>query len=331
MKRRKMLAVLCATVLLLSGCGGSRNASGTSAAPEAAGKFDMVASDSMFNSAPAETVEAPAPEPSMPMAPEYGYVAGGGESVYQRADAKLIRRCSMELQTTEFDTVVNALYDLVYAQGGYFENSSVRSGGYYNADARRSGEYVVRVPADRYNDFRSSVGELGYISFNNESTEDVGEQYYDTEARLKTLRTKQDRLLNLLEKAETMEDIITLESALGDVEYEIERYASTLNRYDGLISFATFNISIYEVIRVEEKIGEADSLADRMSAAFSSGVEDLRDDAEDFMVWISYNVFGLAGWLIVICVAVAVIRKAKGKFPRIGRKKGKELPDDENK
>jgi len=320
---KKILACICATVMLLSACG-----SGGARAPMAGGLKSEAATDNMVSSAPQEPMEAPMPSPesapAVTLKPEYGSVSGAGESVYQRADAKLIRRCTVELQTTEFDAAVSALYELVEKQGGYFENSSVYGGGYYNANARRNGEYVVRVPADKYNAFRSSVGDLGYISFSNESTEDIGEQYYDTEARLKTLRTKQERLLILLEKAENMEDIISLESALGDVEYEIERYSSTLNRYDGLVNFATFHININEVIRVEEKTGQADTLGDRMRAAFVSGLEDLKYAAEDFMVWLSYNVFALAGWLVVICVVVTVIRRKKWKLPRIGRRKKKE-------
>lgn len=316
MKQKKILACICAAVMLLSGCGASAGAPmmGSDSKSEAA--MDMVM--------PEAPMEAPsAPAPSVTLSPEYSMSAGAGESVYQRADAKLIRRCTVELQTTEFDTAVSALYELVDAQGGYFENSSVYSGGYYNSNARRNGEYVVRIPAEKYSAFRSSVGELGYVSFSNESTEDIGEQYYDTEARLKTLRTKQERLQVLLEKAETMEDIITLESALGDVEYEIERYSSTLNRYDGLVNFATFHINVQEVIRVEEKTGAADTLSERMSSAFSDGLEDLKDNAEDFMVWISYNVFGLVGWIVVITVAVVLIRKKKWSMPRIRIRKEK--------
>ena len=281
-----------------------------------------VAMDMAMPQAPMET-----PSPSVTLSPEYSVSAGAGESVYQRADAKLIRRCTVELQTTEFDAAIHALYALVDAQGGYFENSSVYGGGYYNSNARRSGEYVVRIPAEQYQAFRASVGELGYVSFSNESTEDIGEQYYDTEARLKTLRTKQDRLLVLLEKAETMEDIITLESALGEVEYEIERYSSTLNRYDGLVNFATFHINVQEVIRVEEKPGAADTLVDRMSGAFLDGLEDLKDNVEDFMVWISYNVFGIIGWIVGIAVVVTLIRKRKWSMPRIRVRKGK-APED---
>ena len=309
MKKMRMLAAGLA-LLLLSGCGAKSEGMSMPAAP-----------------APESTIiyDSSAESPmEVPMAPEYSMAVGGvGDSIYQRADAKLIRRCTVELQTAEFDEVVSALYALVEAQGGYFENSSVRGGGYYNANARRTGEYVIRVPAEHYNAFRSGVSDLGYVSFSNESTEDIGEQYYDTEARLKTLRTKQDRLLMLLEKAENMEDIIELESALGDVEYEIERYSSTLNRYDGLVNFATFNVTVYQVVRVEEQTGEADTLGDRVAAGFRSGLENFKDGVEDFIVWVSYNVFGLAVFAVVICVAVVVIRRKKVRLPKIGRKNGK--------
>lgn len=320
MKRTRLFAAALA-MLLLSGCGGSamKEASGSMpAAPEAAAPMEK------FESASDAAME-------LPMAPEYsmsGTTGGGtGESVYQRADAKLIRRCNVELQTVEFDEAVNALYALVEANGGYFENSSVRGGGYYNANARRTGDYVIRIPAENYNAFRSGVGELGYVTFSNESTEDIGEKYYDTEARLKTLRTKQDRLLMLLEKAENMEDIIELESALGDVEYEIERYSSTLNRYDGLVNFATFNVNINQVVRVEEQTGQADTLGERMSAGFRAGLENMKDGVEDFMVWMSYNVFSLAMLIVVGSVIVVLIRRKKPRLPELRRKKGQ--PKDE--
>ena len=78
--------------------------------------------------------------------------------------------------------------------GGYFETASVRGGSYRDASASRWGEYVVRVPAERYSDFFNSAGTLGYITESSESSEDVGERYYDAETRLKTQRTKQERL-----------------------------------------------------------------------------------------------------------------------------------------
>lgn len=171
---------------------------------------------------------------------------GGGQpesSVYQNAGAKLIRRAELAIQTTQFDQAMKTLDGLVLSHDGYFESASVYGGSYRDVNANRSGEYVIRIPAEQFRAFQSSVGSLGYVTSSTESSEDVGEQYYDTEARLKTQQTKQERLQSLLEKADTMEDIISLENALSDVEYQIEQLSSTLNRYDALISYSPFHIS----------------------------------------------------------------------------------------
>ena len=109
-----------------------------------------------------------------------------------------------------------------------------------------------------------------------ESTENISTQYYDTEARLKTLRTKQERLQALLAEAEVMEDIISLESALSDVEYEIEQYSSTMNQYDSLVSFSTIDLTLQEVTKVTEEPGETSSLGAKMAAGFSASLEGLK-------------------------------------------------------
>ena len=164
------------------------------------------------------------------------------------------------------------------------------------------------MPAEKYSQFVTSAGDLGYVTSINETSEDVGEAYYDTEARLKTQRTKQERLLALLERAETMEDIIALENALSDVEYQIEQYSSTLNRYDALIGFATFNIYLNEVNRVTQEVGETASLGARMAAGFQASFRGLGQGFQNFLIWASYNIF-----LLVILAAVAVVAVIVGK------------------
>jgi len=120
-----------------------------------------------------------------------------------------------------------------------------------------------------------------------------------------------------------MEDIITLESALSEVEYEIEQYSSTLNRYDGLVGYATFTVSVQEVVRVDDTAGQADTLWSRMSSGFSSGVNDLIDSAQDMLVWFSYNFFSLLFFVIVAVAAVTLFRRKKFR-PFKRRKKGND-------
>lgn len=305
--KQKLFALCMAAALLLAGCGGGSTASnGASAnmpASSAPSGDYLPEYENGWSMDSAETAPGePMPEPDMP-----GSGAQTG-SVYQNTRAKLIRRAELHIQTEQFDQSKAALDQLVASCGGYFENSSEYGGGYRDAYANRSGEYTVRVPAEKYDHFLSQTGELGYVTSKTESSEDVGERYYDTESRLKTQRTKQERLLALLEKAESMEDIISLENALSDVEYQIEQYSSELNRYDALIGFATFNVYLNEVNRVTQEVGETSSLGARMAAGFQSSFRGMIQGGRDLLIWLSYNVF-----LVVILAAVAVVAVIIGK------------------
>lgn len=317
--KRKMFAVSLAVLLLLAGCGGGGTVSGGEMANRPASSAPQY-TDTENNYWGMDAVEgdfAPAPEPEAPSVP--GASENQDSSVYQNPGAKLIRRAELTIQTEQFDESRTALNRLVDDCGGYFETASEYGGSWRDVNASRRGEYTVRVPAEHYDRFLSGTGDLGYVTNRSENSEDVGEEYFDIEARLKTQRTKQERLLALLEKAETMEDIIALESALSDVEYQIEMYSSDLRRYDALVSFSTFNVYLSEVDRVTEEVGETASLGQRMAAGFQSSLRGLGEGFQNFMIWLSYNLF-----LVVILAAVAVGAVFVGKRELKKRQKQKE-------
>jgi len=310
--KRKMLTIwLAALVLLMAGCGGG-GASGELTAAAGAPAASTPASEDMGGDF-WQNVDAVESNEAGPASAE----AETGSSVYQNPGAKLIRRAELNIQTEQFDQSEQALKQLAAGCGGYFEMSAIYGGGLRDANADRRGEYTVRVPAENYDKFLNSTGDLGYVTSKTESSEDVGDRYYDTEARLKTQRTKQERLLALLEKAETMEDIISLESALSEVEYQIEQYSSELNRYDALVGFATFNIYLKEVGRITQEVGETASLGTRMAAGFRSSFRGLVQGGQDFLIWASYNVFLL---VILAAVAAAAVIVGKRELKKLNKK-----------
>lgn len=321
MNRKTFAVCLAALMLVLAGCGGGNGMSNTASGATGGGMAttDSAAGGSngfwdMNNGAYApETPRAPAMEEAQ------------SSSIYQDPGAKLIRRAEFSIQTERFDESVTALNQLVANCGGYFETASVYGGGRRDANANRWGEYIVRVPAEKYNQFFTGAGELGYVTGRSESSEDVGERYYDTEARLKTQRTKQERLLALLEKAETMEDIISLENALSEVEYQIEQYSSTLNRYDALINFSTFTITLNEVGQVTQEVGETASLGTRMAAGVQSSFRGLVQGGRDFLIWASYNLFLV---IILAALVVVVVIVGKREFKK-ARKQTEKKTDEE--
>ena len=293
----KRLLALLMTLMLLAGlcaCGAGSGASGDTAASSSAGGANGSA-DMEEGWVSESTQDAPSASENQ------------NSSVYQ--DAKLIRRAWLQIQTETFDQAVEALEKLVQECGGYFQSASVEGGSLRNQNAARWGSYTIRLPQEQFDAFLGRTGELGYVTSQSESSENVSQQYYDTEARLKTQRTKQERLLSLLEKADSMETIVALEDALSQVEYEIETLTTSLNQYDSLISYSTIELTLDEVASITQTPGERDGLGARMMAGVQSSFRGLAEGGRDLLIWLSYNLVLVLVVAAVAVVVVAVLRK----------------------
>lgn len=233
--------------------------------------------------------------------------------VYSDPNAKIIRSANITIQTLDFDSSVTALAGLTEQYGGYYETAQIENGSYSKPSAQRYAYYVVRVPSESYVAFRDSVGEVGYVYSAEESSVNVGEEYYDTEARLDTLTTKRERLLALLDKAELMEDIIDLENALADVQYEIDMHTSTLRKYDSLIGYSTFTISLEEVRRIDDTPTVQESFGSRLLASLKAGWVGFTDGLESFALWLARNVITLVILAVIVVVIIKIVRVVRRK------------------
>ena len=309
MKRNKILitgALLLAICLSACSAGGSTGsppmpAPGVNEAPEAW----VQAPEGGFQDSGAAEPETPAPS----VAPQDGV----------REGAKLIQEAWLTVETTDFQSSVQTLDALTGRCGGYYESAQARGGGLSDTDARRYGSYVIRVPSGRFEDFLSGAGGVGHVVDSEKKATDVGEAYADTEARLRAQEIKRDRLLALLEKAATMEDIIELENALSEVEYQIEGLSGTLRKYDALVDYATISVELSEVRKLTDDPVETDGLGVRLGHAFSGGLERFGERLGNFAVWCAYHFVGLLIFAALaaagVIAAVRVRRKRRGPPP----------------
>ena len=220
------LLTLLALLGLLSGCGGGGDTTASDTASNSAATDGADDSGGSYGAwAEAEVAE------------DSGGTAEDGASD-RLENAKMIYTARMEVETTAFDTADADLRTLVEVLGGYFEQAAVHDYG----SGYRSGDYKVRIPADQFQPFLDRVGTLCHVTYQEQTSENVSEAYYDAESRLATQRTKLERLQNLLAQAENMEDIITIESAISDTELEIERLTGTLRQYDALVDLSLIHI-----------------------------------------------------------------------------------------
>lgn len=214
-------------------------------------------------------------------------------------NTRLIYTAEIELETTEFDSAVSGLSDLTNAMGGYFQESHVNNYGSY-----RSGAYTVRVPAEQFDEFCSAVGRLCQLNSISRSAQDISEEYYDSQSRLLTQQTKLERLRQLLSQADSMDDMIVIESAISETELQIEYLTGTLRKYDSLVGFSTVTVYLQEVYKLTDVDAPAIGFGARLSQAFKSGCSSFVSGLERAVLsfaraWVE--------WLIVLVIVSAAI------------------------
>lgn len=311
--KRKLLACFFAWIMLLSlaACGGSASNSAKSAS-------STIAADS----APMETESA-----YFDTNGSYDDAQAGGRAVLE--DQKIIYTGTVNLETTDFDTTAKALTGLADALGGYLESSTVGSG----SRGYRWAEYTVRVPAAQFQSFLDQAGGLAHVTWQNTDLQNITETYYDTEGRLKTQQIKLERLQKLLAQAENMEDIITIESAISETEWNIEELSGTLRHYDALVDFATVTVSLQEVYKYSDVEEVPENFADRLGSALSRGWHSFVDGMADFAVALAYSWMWIILWAVIIAAAVAVVRKVRrrsGEKITLFKRKSDTKPDDKS-
>jgi len=174
----------------------------------------------------------------------YTETASSAERV-DLSQQKLIKTANIQAETSDLDTLLTKVEERIAALGGYVESSELKNIARTNSETRRV-NMTVRIPADRLEEFVEHVEGESNVVASTEKQEDVTLQYTDRESRLKALRTEHDRLLVLMEQAQSMEDILTIEERVTEVLYEIESLTAQLRKLDDQVSYATVVLQIEE-------------------------------------------------------------------------------------
>lgn len=298
MKKKKLLTLLlCAALLasVLTGCGST---SKTTAA--------------YYNSA-ADSVAAQENSKAEEAANSIGISAtGAGENL---ADQKLVKRVYIDAETEDLDSLLAGLNEKLSSLGGYVEYQDIYNGSTYASRRYRSATMTIRVPAEKLDSFISQVEDTSNVVSVSQSQENVTLTYVATESRMKALETEQARLLELMDQAETMADLLEIEARLTDVRSELEQITSQLRVLSNQVDYATVELSI-EQVTVYTQV-EKQTVWQRIGSGLKENLSDIGDAFVDFFVWLlTYSpqliVFGLM--IVVIVLGIKrKIKKAKAK------------------
>ena len=249
--------------------------------------------------------------------PEY-YENNGAEVPRDPNQEKLVYTGNISLETKNYEDFTAEVFKIVSKYRGF--KQAVSENVWNN---RRHMSLTVRIPAEHFEEFlddlRNTEGSLVSVST---YVDNITKQYYDNELQIQSLETQHERLLELLEKAANLSDVIQLEERLSDVEYRLNKLYSEKNTMDADVAFSTVEMTIDEVTAYTET-----TFLKRIKDAFGGSWRNFTDNLEDGVIWIIYALPAL----IIAGIAVFFLRKpAKKLWNRHFGRKMRQQPEEDN-
>lgn len=281
---KKSIVIIIAAVLMLSitACGASRNEQSADSSPRAATGAQSITEKNEFKEDKIEDIES-------------------AKSVsVEQVSRKVFYNSEYDVQTKDYDKTINDLNILIEQTKSYIERS------YSNGnvkDGNKRTTYVIRVPSGDYGGFKDSIFELGNIVSSSEEAQDVTGDYFDKESRIKVLKAQEERVIELLQKAENIEDILKIEAELTRIRAEIEQLTTVIKRYDDLISYSTITISIHQT---SDYIVNDDSFLSKLQQTINSSLK----TGLNLLKNLVYGIVWILPYLIVLTIIFFIVRKA---------------------
>lgn len=236
---------------------------------------------------------------------------------------KIIYSADTTVETTDFDAAVSGLNELLKRYGGFIESASVNDANYYNKARgsiyHRSAYYTLRIPSENFNRIMGEFSTLGNVPYSHVYTDNITSQYYDVQARLEAYKVQEETLLKLMDKAESIEDIITVESRLSEVRYMIESLQSKINNWDRQVSYSSISLSIDEVSEYTPEARE--TYGQRLTRAVKDGFENVVEFFQDLLIFLAETLPTLIPVGVIVFFIVKGIKKL---FRRRKEKKAKK-------
>lgn len=232
----------------------------------------------------------------------------------QNITRKIIKTGYISINVNSFDETSQLVKTYMEQNNGYVERSDQYADydSQTNAYKGKSGNITVRIESTKFSDTMSYIETLGTVTNQSETVNDITNNYVDAQSRLEVKEQEKERLTELLDSAENIGDIISIESRLTEVISDIESYQAQLNSYDDVVDYSSINISITE--KNDESIIPAKTdFVDKAAYNFKNSARTLFSGFEGIVLLVIKLWAPLAVVLVVAVATVVFIKTKKNK------------------
>lgn len=328
--RNKLYVILVTLMVLLSmtACGSANLMDAKEEMDIGYTSSSMAQNSSKYDGASADVMEK--------VEAEEGAVTG--ETQVINGD-KLVYTCNLTLQTLEYDSCVKTIRENISKYGGFIEEESEYDdayrwyyGDYVKTTGTKHLTLTIRVPSAKYYEFLEQMEGAGKVISRNSYVENISRQYYETDAYIKSLEIQQDRLLEMMEQAVEIEDMITIEARLSEVQYQLSMAKTELSGMDADVEYSTITIDVEEVMEYtrDEPVQKRNTFGDRLKNTLTETWEFFWEMLEGilFLIIRLIPVALVAG--VIAVLIIWSIKSCKKRKQRKLQKKAEQRKEESN-
>jgi hypothetical protein len=157
-------------------------------------------------------------------------------------DRYLIKRASVSLESDDVAATVELIIEAARLIDGYVASMQDHTDGL----GRNAAMIEIRVPQTELESSMLQLETFGRVMSRQITSEDVTEDFLDTEARLRNLKQTEERLLGHLAKAIELEEILKAEKEISRVRAEVEQLEGRMRHLSQRIAFSSIQITVNE-------------------------------------------------------------------------------------
>ena len=322
--RLVLIAIASTLIILVTACGAALDGGGddgdTASLPQygaveddgstassfgaqGADEFDAVGAGQRLSSQDADN--APGAAPAIP-----GAASAQSQQLPNILDRKIIQSTSVDIEVEEVGGSFQDIIRFAETAGGFVASSS-----FSNRDEEQIADVTIRVPANQYQSVLANIRGMGTVTTESSDANDVTEEYTDLQARLRTLSATEQRYLELLGQANTINEILTVQDRLDVVRGQIEQVLGRINLLEHLTDLATITVHLRPpaaVVEAPADDGGGVNPLESASAAWETSLDALRVVAAVALVIVVFS-----WWLVPPLAALALVaRWLLGRRPR---------------
>jgi hypothetical protein len=168
-------------------------------------------------------------------------------SILNNFERKLVRSAFITIRVENLEDASASVSALMNRHNAYSASTTIQE---------NSHNYSLRVPSHLYDIFLAELTGMGRLIQRTENTEDVTLRYYDLEGRLQSMRELLRTFQSYLGRANSIEEILSVEARIADLQREIDFIGSQLRNLANRVEYASIDLNILGPVTASLNRGE---------------------------------------------------------------------------